>query len=170
LSNLDEHEVLGLGLEYRFNKNFAIGVEGSVWLREYDQPPLIQPTPGVVYPPPIDFISEGVLLTVRAIYPASNTEWYVGAGLGRFGTTLTLCEEWVEYYAPVCREGAKEYVQRDRSISYQLLLGVDWFATQHVYGGVQLRQLFLDADFGDITGGKVDLGGTALVVGLGYAF
>lgn len=145
IANADGEFGLAFGGGYRLSRSIALEVDALLSHQEFDTPAFAGGSRRS------DLYTNGVGGVVKFILPIDRVELFVGGGLGLYTSS-------VEIDGTIVEED-----EDDTDIGYQLLLGVDFFATRSVSVGFEYRKFKLDADFGNtLPGGKIDAGGDFL--------
>lgn len=102
-----------------------------------------------------------LVLRARALYPLGRFEPYLGAGVGFGRAELTV------FGTLLGIPGIAEE-QKDWAILYEISIGANLILSSKVDLGFEYRDLQMEADFGDLSGGSVDTGGKFYSLVLGF--
>ena len=151
LANQDGDFGFSVSGGYRLTPHIALEVDALLAHQDFDTPATI-PAPflGSV-DSRADLYSNGIGVLVKFILPLNRVELYAGAGLGAYVSTLRV--EGTVLGAPSTIE------DDDTDIGYQALVGADLFVSRYVSVGLEYRRLELEASFGALIPGNVDMGG-----------
>lgn len=151
LANQDGDVGFAVSGGYRLTPHLALEVDALLAHQEFDTPTTIPaPFMGSV-DSRADLYSSGIGVLAKFILPLNRVELYAGVGLGAYVSTLR-----VEGTAL----GASAAIEDDDTdIGYQALVGADFFVSRHVSVGLEYRRLKLDANFGALIPGNVNMGG-----------
>lgn len=140
--------VAGIGV--RPWQYFALEAEFAGYTAKYNSPPL-PVSPGVSIDSRMRVTSAGVVGNAKAFYEFGRATVYAGAGLGIFGAQAELTGTLFGFTA--------DRTEEDTEIGYQLIAGGDVAIAERSRLGIEYRRLYLEADFGDLSRGKADIGG-----------
>ncbi len=147
---------LALDLGYAYNEYLSAALDISDSVQRYD-------TPSNIVPPLLGTINgriglgtSGLSIVGKAGYPLGAFRPYVGAGVGLFFSEARLSGS-ILGGLPASRE------EKDSGLGELLLLGADLRLSNTWLLGVEYRQIFLKGDFGDLSNGEVDLGGSSVM-------
>lgn len=146
---------LALGIGVRPWQHVALEAEFAGFSARYDTPPLA-PSPGVVFDRRMRVTSGGFIGNAKALFAFSRATAYAGVGLGIFGAEARVTGTVFGFDA--------DRMEDDSEIGYQLIAGGDVAITARSRVGVEYRRLYLEADFGELSRGKTDIGGDYLAV------
>lgn len=136
---------------YRLSPNIALEVDALLAHQDFDTPTTIPaPFTGSV-DSRADLYSTGLGVLVKFILPLNRVELYAGVGLGAYVSTLRV--------EGTVLGGSAVVEDDDTDIGYQALVGADFFVSRYVSLGLEYRRLKLDANFGALIPGNVDMGG-----------
>lgn len=151
LRGSDSGIAIGGGAGFRFNRHLAFEFDALYSGRQYETPP------------GYEFADDEMLLTnlmftgnVQAVIPFWLFEGYAGIGLGLIFSELEVPSTVVPLAAAVTRSSI--------DFSTQLLIGVDFVFTQRGRIGIEFRNNFARASFGDLSNGSVDIGGKLIMI------
>lgn len=146
--------VLGFGLDRSFNRGLVGSLDMTLGAVDYDLPVDLGP-----------FASDEVDLTtlwigyiVKGVLHAGRAELYAGAGPGLGFSEATVPSTFLLFFSGTAAE------ENDWGIGLQAVAGLDFPIGKHSRLGFEYRRLEIEADFGELTGGKVDVGGDAFVL------
>jgi opacity protein-like surface antigen len=151
LGNQDGEFGLAISGGYRLTPYVSLEVDGLVSQQEIDTPATL--------PPPFtgsgsgrsDLNTGGIGGLVKFILPMGRVELFAGGGLGVYTTTLRVEGTVLGAMA--------ELEEDDTDIGYQAVAGADFYVSCHVSVGLEYRKFSLDASFGNIIPGDLDMGG-----------
>jgi opacity protein-like surface antigen len=151
LANQDGDFGLTISGGYRLSPYVALEADALLTHQDFDTPATI-PAPflGTV-DSRADLYTNGIGVLVKFILPLNRLELYAGAGLGAYVTTLRV--EGTVLGVPA------ELEDDDTDVGYQVLAGADLFVSRYVSVGLEYRRFKLDANFGALVPGKLDVGG-----------
>lgn len=147
---------LGLGFERERDSGLRYGVEISANFADYA-------TPGTVYGGPFTVISDtmtlttvGVVGTLAQTYAVAAVDLYAGGGAGL-------------YYANMRAHGSTfgfpgTHDEHDIGLGFTLFAGLEFPVGTQSHLGLEVRRLFLDADFGPLSNGEMSIGGTSIML------
>jgi opacity protein-like surface antigen len=161
LGDDDSAGTLIVDYEYRPHQNFAVGGELGFYGRVYEP----DTAPGGFFTDPDNEIQVGTagwVGTFRGILPLGNIDLYGGVGLGLFYSQVSITGK--------TNNISGTFYKSDTNLGYLMMLGVDIGIAKHHRINVEFRKLFLEGDFGALSGGDVDIGGDILAVGYQYRF
>lgn len=140
--------VVGLGLPR--SEHFAVDGEIGAYSSKYNTPPLTAPFGGSV-DARMRVTSAGFAINAKAFSGMSRSALYAGAGIGLFWSDLTVTG--TIFGLPATR------TETDMAPGYQFIGGGEIAISRDARLGVEYRRVFLKANFGDLSGGTVDVGG-----------
>lgn len=124
-------------------------------------------TPTSVTPPVLGTISDradvatfGLVVGARYQLPMWGVRWYGGGGGGLYRSRLSVSGSVFGF------PGTREEV--DNGLGWHAEAGLSVPVSAGTELGLSLRQVWLRSDFGEITGGSVDIGGSFVFLGLRY--
>ena len=151
LSNQDGTAGFSISGGYRVAHNISVEVDTLFSHQDIDTPTTI-PAPFVgALNSRADLVTSGVGGLVKLILPMGRAELYAGAGLGLYNTRLRVEGTVLNTFTEVRED--------DAGVGYQGLLGADFFVSRRISVGLEYRKFKLDADFGSLVPGKLDMGG-----------
>lgn len=161
LGDDDGAAMLNVAYEYRLHRNFAVGGELQAIARNYRP----DAAPAGYFGDPdrdSDVDSAGIAGTFRGFLPLGSVELYGGVGVGMYYSDMSITGETNNV------DGT--FYKSDSGFGYFGMLGADIrLARQHAIS-VEFRKLYLDANFGKLTNGDVDIGGDIFAIGYQYRF
>lgn len=151
LANQDGDFGLAISGGYRLSPYVAIEADAVLVHQDFDTPTTI-PAPflGTV-DSRADLYTNGLGVLAKFILPLDRVELYAGAGIGVYATTLRV--EGTVLGVPT------ELEDDDTDVGYQAVAGADFFVSRHVSVGFEYRRFKLDANFGALIPGTLDMGG-----------
>lgn len=151
LANQDGDFGLAISGGYRLSPHVAIEADAMLTHQDFDTPTTI-PAPflGTV-DSRSDLYTNGLGVLAKFILPLDRVELYAGAGIGFYATTLRV--EGTVLGVPA------ELEDDDTDVGYQAVAGADFFVSRHVSVGFEYRRFKLDANFGALIPGTLDMGG-----------
>lgn len=151
LANQDGDFGLTISGGYRLSPYVALEADALLTHQDFDTPSAIPaPFQGTV-DGRADLYTNGIGVLAKFILPLNRVELYVGGGLGAYMTTLRI--EGTVLGAPA------ELEDDDTDVGYQVLAGADFYVSRYVSVGLEYRRLKLDANFGALIPGELDIGG-----------
>jgi hypothetical protein len=157
LRGSDSGFAIGGGAGLRFNRHLAFEFDSLYSGRRYDTPP------------GYEFADDEMILTnlmftgnVQAIVPFWLFEGYAGVGLGLVFSEIEVPSALVPLATAITRSSI--------NFSTQLLIGVDFVFTRRGRIGIEFRNNFAKADFGDLSNGDVDIGGKLVMIKIKLPF
>ncbi|MEW6646106.1 MAG: hypothetical protein AB1450_02775 [Pseudomonadota bacterium] len=147
---------LGLGFERRQDSGLRYGIEVTANFSDYA-------TPGTVYGGPFTVIDDTMMLTTVGVagtlaqaYSTAAVDLYAGGSAGL-------------YYANMRAHGSTlgfpgTHDERDTGLGFSLFAGLEFPLGSESHLGLEVRRLFLDADFGPLSNGEMAIGGTAVLL------
>ena len=106
----------------------------------------------------------GLNLAVKFHYRLDRVEPYFGVGAGRYTTSFRTTSEALTCERR-CADTGPRVTSRSRNTGYHAAIGADYHVTQKDVASVEIRQLWLEANFDDIGLGNVKAGGSLLWLG-----
>lgn len=159
-----EHGQFGLsgGLSYRMRPVFALDFEFLAYSADYDAPPAPS-GPFVTISDEYNLETTAILVTARVERPAGRLRPFAGAGAGLFLAEIKRRASFL---------GIPGISQSEKEAVPGLSLGAGLALALTSRGSItfEYRQLFVSADFGPMTGGRVDLGGSLVLAGYRHQF
>lgn len=152
---------LSVGAGLRPWRYVALEGEIAMLTAKYDAPPL-SVSPGGSIDARMRVTSAGLVGNAKIFYDFARGRVYAGAGLGVFGAEAEITGTVFGF--PAVR------VEDDTVMGYRLLVGGDLAVARSSYIGFEYRRHYLEADFGELSQGKVDIGGDYLGVNFRQAF
>lgn len=152
---------LTLGAGYRFQPNWTAELNVISLDREYETPEWIRNFWGGV-DEGMSLETRGLELGLRAMHTTRRWELFAGVGAGYYRSEMAVSGDLLGY--PVDIENEK-----DSAAGYRVSLGAD-LVLRHVRLGLEYRYLFLRGDFGELSGGDVDIGGQQTAFRLLYVW
>jgi hypothetical protein len=145
---------LGLGVEIRRGPNLALRTDLLIDSRDYDVP---EDTPLILLGTvdDLELKSTSALFSIKGVYPVSRFEPFVGAGLGLNVAELELTGTLLGFPGTIEKE-------RDFGFIRQWFVGADFAISSRSDIGLELRFIDAHSDFGELSGGRVDIGGRLL--------
>lgn len=146
---------LTLDVAYRYTEYVSFGFDMFVNEQRFDTPPgIAAPLFGTV--DGRSRISGGGFSAVAKLgLPLGRLEPYVGAAVGLYFNSMIVTGS--VFGLPARAE------EQDSGVGEQLLAGFNYRVTDRWSLGAEYRHTFLDADFGLLSSGKVDLGGDSIM-------
>jgi len=161
LGDDDGAAMLIVAYEYRPQRHFAVGAELQAIVRSYRP----DNSPAGYFGDPdrdSDVDSSGFAGTVRGFLPLGSVDLYAGLGVGWYYSDMSITGETNNVNGT--------FYKSDSGLGYFAMLGADiQLAQQHAIT-VEFRKLYLDANFGKLSNGDVDIGGDIFAVGYQYRF
>lgn len=148
---------IGAGFGERWKRHFAPEAEVFFLGRSYETPERLLFAKGEM-----TVTSMTMLVNFRAIVPFWKLEPYVAVGLG-----LALSELEVE---STLFPGFRAEHRLRLGYAAQWMFGVDFMYTRRSRFGLQYRDIYLEADFGNISRGTIQIGGRAVLLSVKIAF
>jgi opacity protein-like surface antigen len=152
----------GVGGGHRRSPNLALEVDVVFDVREYDVPEGT-PNPLLGSVDDLELRSSSALFSVKGIYPLSRFEPYVGAGVGLNYSELELTGSLLGIPGSFDKEN-------DFTVAFQFVLGADFVISEKSNFGFEFRNIEVEADYGELSGGRVDIGGGLLSLVYRYHF
>lgn len=148
---------MGGGIGWRIHQYLRAEFDGLFTSRQYDTPP------------GIEFASDSMQLTnlmftanAQGTIPFWLFEGYAGVGLGFVISELEV---------PSTLRATSTAANRSSfDVTAQLLLGLDFVFTRKSRIGIEFRNSFATADFGDLSRGGVDIGGKLVLIKIKLPF
>jgi opacity protein-like surface antigen len=140
--------VVGLGIRYRRHLNLEIEIPW--YTSKYNTPPLTPPFLGSI-DARMRLTSAGIAGNAKAVYDFPKGAVYAGAGLGIFWSDIEVTGTIVGF--PASR------TETDTSFGSQVIAGGEIAVGKASRIGLEYRRVRLQANFGDLSGGNVDIGG-----------
>lgn len=103
----------------------------------------------------LELTSSIAVFSVKGIYPISRFEPFVGAGAGLSYSELELTGSFFGFPGTFEKENSFDLV-------FQLIVGMDIVVSERSNFGLELRSIEASADYGQLSGGSVDIGGRLL--------
>jgi len=159
-SQLDGDEAgfaIGTGFAERWKRHFALEAEIFFLGRSYETPE------GLLFAKDeMTVASMTMLVNFRAIVPFWKLEPYVAVGLGPALSELDV--ESTQF------PGFSAENRLRVGYAAQWMVGVDFMYTRRSGFGLQYRDIYLEADFGNISRGTIQIGGRAILLSVKVAF
>lgn len=139
---------------YRYTEyaSFEFDVFGTE--QRFDTPPGVYAILGTVDGRSTIFVG-GVNAVAKFGIPMGGVEPYVGAGIGLYFSSLLVTGSLLG--------AAAEAEEEDWGLGQQLLAGLNFRVSERWWLGVEYRRTFLEANFGLLGGGEVDIGGDSIM-------
>ncbi len=154
LVNQDDQFGLAIGGGYRLTPHVALEIDGLFASQRIDTPATIPASALGTPDSRASLYSGGIGGLVKFILPLDRVELYVGGGLGIYTTTLLVEGDL---------QGAHtELTENDTDAGFLAVAGADFFVSRRVSVGLEYRRLKLDANFGALIPGDLDMGGDFL--------
>lgn len=150
LENEDSSGALMAGIGVRPWRHVALEAEIAGFAAEYDRPPL-SPPPGATFDSRMTVSSGGIAGNAKLLFELAGASVYAGAGIGLYGSEAELEGTLLGFDAV--------RVEDDSGFGYQLMAGAAVAVGKRSHLGLEYRRLELEADFGELSGGEVDVGG-----------
>ncbi len=139
---------------YRLTPHVALEIDGLFAFQRIDTPSTIPPSALGSPDSRADLYSGGIGGLVKFILPLDRVELYVGGGLGIYTTTLLVEGSVLGVHT--------ELTENDTDVGFQAVAGADFFVSRRLSLGLEYRRLKLDANFGALIPGELDMGGDFL--------
>lgn len=143
----------GIGVAARPLEHLLVRFEIPLLYAEYDTPPSVVGDPWTVIDDRVGVSSSGLALDASLIHAGADLQIYAGAGLGFYSSTLTI--RGTTFGLP----GSAE--EDDTDWGRHAHAGVSFRAGRRWWLGLEVRRLWLEADFGAVTPEAVEVGGTS---------
>jgi opacity protein-like surface antigen len=141
----------GLGGGYRRRPSLGLEVDVTFNVRTYDVP---EDTPNPLFGTidKLTLTSALSFFNVKATYPGKRVEPFVGGGAGLSYSELELRGSLLGFSGTVDKE-------RDFVLAFQLVAGVDFVVSKRANFGLEFRSIHGTSDFGELSGGSIEIGG-----------
>jgi len=146
--------VLGFAVDQKFRRNLTGSFDLSLGFVDYDLPVAL----GFFGADTVDVSTAWMGYLVKGVIPAGRVELYAGAGPGIAYAEATVPVEFLIFFRATVEE------ESDWGLGLQTLVGLDFSIGARSRLGFEYRRLEFEADFGELSGGEVDVGGNAFVV------
>jgi len=157
---------------YRAAPNLSLEASFLLGARKIDTPPgNWQPAAGTFAPGTLDsgIGILGLAATAKYSFDAGQFSPYFGGGLGAYRSAFVATSE-----APGCTQNCSDtgprVTRRSNDLGIHALAGADFHITSKDMVTTELLYLRLRADFGDVVSGRINTGGTFLLLGYRRAF
>lgn len=151
LDNEGSSSALTAGVGLRRWEHLALEAEFGAFTARYDRPPLPTSPPDVTFESRMRVSSAGLIGNAKTLYEFARATVYAGAGLGIFSAAAELEGTLFGFDA--------ERIEDDTGFGYQLIAGGAFALGERSHFGIEYRRLELEADFGQLSAGKTDIGG-----------
>ena len=152
---------LGIGVGYRKSNHLAFEFEGIMIQKSFDTPA----NPNSLFidtRDELDLESNSLFVTVKAFYPMKRFEPYFGAGIGANISTLEIPAYLFGIIAGTVAD------ESNFSFATQILLGADIVLNESWAMGIEYKKIGVNADFQDLSGGNIEIGGDLVALNLKY--
>lgn len=138
---------------YRYSEYLSFGFDTFASEQRFDTLPSTYALLGNVDGRSTIFVG-GVNAVAKFGIPMGWVEPYVGAAIGLYFSTVLVTGSLV---------GNLEAEEEDWGPAEQLMAGLNFRVSERWSLGVEYRHTYLKADFGQLTGGEVDVGGDSIM-------
>lgn len=147
---------------YRFLRYTSVEAGLELWWRSYSTRTVADGGPFVALDSRMDVDSLAIPVGLRVQAPLGPLEPFAAIGVDLVWSQLTLTGS--TFGLPV------ERTERDFGAGWHWAVGTDLRVTEPLRLVFEYRRVALDGDFGDLTGGSVELGGQMLTGGVRLVF
>ncbi len=155
-TNRDGDFAIAAALGYQRSRYLSLELDVIYLEQEFDTPPGIPSGGFVTVDERADLTVSGMAAVVKLGHPIGPLRPYVGLGAGIYISQLTVFG--TVFGLPAWHE------EDDTHVGYQWLAGVSLPVGERWSIGAEFRRTELRADFGALTGGKLDTGGDSLLL------
>lgn len=146
------------GFAWRPHPNFALEAEIPFHGQRYDTPASIGAPPAGRVDGRVNVDTIGISVGPKLIVPLGRVDLFAGAGVGWYSSRFTATG--TSFGLPA------EYSDTDRDMGTNVKAGLDFYITRSISIGLEYRRLWLDADFGTASNGKIAIGGHQYLLGV----
>lgn len=156
LKNQGGQYALALDSTYRLSGNWYLGADLFAYGQRFDTPPSVVPPAFGTVDGRAHVAGGSLGVVVKYSVPVGRLDAYVGGGAGVYFNSMRVTGS--TFGLPAHGE------VRDDRIGQQILAGISYRIGNDWSVGIEWRRIFLQANFGALSNGPVDLGGDSYMI------
>ena len=134
----------------------------------WDSGPPVPPPPDGEFDAKRSLDSWGLSLSAKGMWPAGRLQPYAAGGFGFYRGEMTVHGSQVVGVWPLIFEMPITRKESNISPGIHLAGGLNVLLSRKAYVGLEFRRLWLNQDFGRLSGGDANLGGYSVMLSLGW--